>query len=195
MAVSKKLVFPVLCFILILPGCLSMKEVHTRYEVGAKLSTYVSINVKGIHSDASGEEDQKKEMKEFFDGEYRETARDMAAQLGIAGDPKVTFSNKTETSSDATLTGEVHHLLQALVPFLGEGDFEITKREQKLSVKVALGGESADPDDVKSTLSIKYAGKILSNNAHSFDKEKSLMTWDTTKLSDSGIQFVLGTDK
>lgn len=93
-----------------------------------------------------------------------------------AGDPKVTLFNKTETSSDVTLTGTVYHLIQALIPFL-EKDFEITKSEHKLSVKGTLGQFSEYPVNGKITISIKYAGKILSNNAHSFDKEKNLMTW------------------
>jgi hypothetical protein len=178
------------CFIL--PGCLDLDHFQIHFDVSPDLSGEMRMTFIGVHSDEETTAKQKAEMAEFYQKEHQEMGKQQALHWGIE-DAKIVFTNKTELRCDATLQGKIDNLGRSLAPLTEEYDFEIKKVDKIFSVKI-LPGKATD-EDLAYSISIKYAGTIVSHNAHRFDKKQNLMTWMGNKLDESGIQFVLNLKK
>jgi len=179
-----------------LSGCLTFEKLEVRYDIEKDLTGKLKYTHHGVCSDAETLEEQREEMKEFYEKDYLELGEEMGRDLGIDA-PKVTLLNKTDTKCDAVLSGEFTNIIRAFASFMESSDFEIKKVGDRFSVTLGIGEEQPEEskDNQLMTFTVRYAGKILENNAHKYDKDFHLMVWESAKIDKSGIHFVLEVEK
>ena len=180
-----------LCFsaILCLTGCLDVEEQRVHCDIDLGLSADVRIEFIGVHSDEKSPEAQKKEVGKLYGTNHLDMAQELALMYGLEGHT-VTFTNKTDLRCDATLAGKSDSVLRVLTPLTQGAEFEFVRNSNIFSARIIVP-EKKPEDKQKVTLLISYEGRIVTNNAAVYDKEKRLMTWQVDKLTKSGIRFVL----
>ncbi|HSP07044.1 MAG TPA: hypothetical protein VLR94_07690 [Acidobacteriota bacterium] len=185
----KILTLAVLAALLITTGCVDADRFIIRYDIDRNLRGTVTLEFLGIHSPGEKPEEQQQEMKEFYDGGYREEAAGMEKDWSLS-EAHTEITNKTPLRCDAKLTGEIEDLVKSLAPLVREGGtaYEIKRHAHRFSF-TARGGWSEN--DKNLSLIITYAGKIVEQNAQKYDEAAHRMEWNLGELTDSGIHFVL----
>lgn len=173
-----------------LGGCLAFERWDMRYDIAKDLTVKTTDDIRGISSDEETLEEQKEEMKEFYENAYLEIASSFAHDSCVEN-IKVTLSNKTDTRCDAKVVGDCENIMKLVAHVMAKySEFEIKKTGNYFSVTICAGEEQTQVVEI-GTLSVTYAGKIIENNAHKYNRNSHLMKWNLGKIDKSGIHFVL----
>lgn len=170
-----------------LSGCLSIDKISIFYDINKNLTGNMELKFSGLHSDEEAEADKKKEMVNFYN-DYINDGKKMADSWCITNG-KIVLIDKTDFRCNAIISGEIKNFPGSIYPITENSNFDIKKDNKTFSVKIdscKIYDKSAPVE-----VSVKYNGKILSNNAHHFDEKNNIMTWSGEKMEKTGINFVL----
>jgi hypothetical protein len=174
-----------------LGGCLDFDHLQIHLDIGERLSGEVTLRIVGIRSDEASPKAQREEMRKFYEGEGLKLAESAAAQWGL-DDPQISFLNKTDLRCDVEIKGKFENLVRSLAPMTETCDFQISKGRERFSVTL-LSGENWRKcmNDKPFTFSVRYGGAVASHNAHIYEPDPGLMTWESSEFNAEGIRFVL----
>ncbi|MFQ5693024.1 MAG: hypothetical protein ACE5IM_08285 [Nitrospinota bacterium] len=170
----------------LLAGCITADRITFRLEIKESRQGRFTFVACGLHSSERNPEERKKEFRDFVRTGYLEQGARLARTLGLQN-PKIELFNKAEAKTDGRVSGNFENALMVLASFTEDGNFQIQRTGDRLSVE--LYKDRTETGRV--TIQIRYAGKIISHNAHRYDAEAHLMEWDLERLEKRGLYFVL----
>lgn len=195
----KRIKFSVLLAVLSLfiSGCYDADKMVIHYDVKKDLSGEAIFTVSGVKATATTVEEQKKDIKELIADFKSPNFMTENPNFPVKGlkNRKVEILNRTELYADFQFTGKFDNFLESL-PFTDEEAFEPKIEKEGTKLKISLLLDTEKKENEEAILSIKYEGKFIENNAHTFDKEENILQWNITKLNDNNesVYFVIETD-